>query len=292
MPCHTPLILEEDGARNTLSCGKCPVCINRRVDQWAFRMREEDRVSSSSFFFTFTYADGKATVTKNKFLTLDKNHWKFFIRRLRREEKGKIKYKACGEYGGSKTYGRPHFHAIMFNVDPEDFEFLGYDGNGFKKWRSEKMIRIWSHGNVDIGQVTSKSTAYIMKYLDKKHEVPLHSRDDRVVPYDMHSRGLGEAYVLDEGNVRYHKENLGDYTVSNHEGKRVVMPRYYREKLFTPEEINKQNIIILEKMNERSEEMRENFDINEEKFTFDEYVYRQKVAVYKKTKKRLAESSR
>ena len=57
MPCDTPYSVKPKGWLNAIDvpCGKCPNCKKRRVNEWVFRLQEEDKVSSTSYFITLTY---------------------------------------------------------------------------------------------------------------------------------------------------------------------------------------------------------------------------------------------
>lgn len=68
----------------------------------------------------------------------------------------------CGEYG--EKNGRPHFHALLFNVWFSDAEH--FRGKGERaEFRSAQLERIWGHGGCVLGQVTYESAAYVTRYL-------------------------------------------------------------------------------------------------------------------------------
>jgi len=235
MACDNPLWLKVKGVDTPVPCGKCPPCKKRRVSEWCFRITwEEENKATSSHFITLTYDTTHVPLTSNGFLTLRKKDLQDFFKRLRKNTgiKG-IKYYACGEYG-TKT-NRPHYHAIVFNCpDPEEYA---------KAW----TLNGAQIGGVDIGTVTSDSVAYCLKYIDKdsyREKRYRHSRDDREKEFPLMSQGLGKGYIENSSVRAYHKRDLSKNYVTNRSGYRVAMPRYYRTKLFTEQELDAQRAII------------------------------------------------
>jgi len=123
----------------------------------------------------------------------------------------RIKYYCVGEYG-SKTR-RPHYHGIYFNIHPKTLQHIAKDG--------------WDKGNVHVGSVTDKSINYVTKYIidrDYEHE------DQK--PFSMMSKGLGESYL--QKNAKWHTDAMRGYMM--HQGRRIAMPRYYKDRIFSEEE--------------------------------------------------------
>ena len=206
-------------------CGKCPVCIRRRVNSWVFRLLEEDKVSSSSYFITLTYDNDHVPISGNKFLTLDKTHLQKFWKKLRKKQKTKIKYYAVGEYG--ETFGRPHYHCIVFNV--ESPAFFG---------------ECWTAGKIDIGSVSGDSIGYCAGYINKGRLVPVHKMDDREKEFSVMSKGLGKSYLSPE-MVKYHKEDITRNYVTLKGGAKIALPRYYRDRIYNETEKTKQRFHII-----------------------------------------------
>lgn len=181
--CMTPFILKATKEREAISvpCGKCPLCIARRVSSWSFRLMQEMKTSSNAHFLTLTYGITNARFTRKGFMTIEKKELQLFFKRLRKahekeaKEKGtvppKIKYYAVGEYGGRTL--RPHYHAIVFNA-------------------SVHLIQsAWNLGHVHYGSVSGASIGYTLKYMSKKGKIPLHANDDRVPEFALMSKSLG-----------------------------------------------------------------------------------------------------
>jgi len=218
--CDSPFILKDLGI--PVPCGRCPPCKLRRVNQWVFRMMQEDMVSTSSHFVTLTYDTRYVPISKNGFMTLRKKDFQDYMKRLRKLcPDVKLKYYAVGEYGSQNQ--RPHFHAIIFNCpDTEMFYSAWKTGNDY-------------FGSVHVGTVSSDSIAYTVKYLDKQTFTRRFFRDDRTPEFSLMSKGLGKSYISKA--TGYHRADISVMYVSKLDGHKVAMPRYYRQKIFTPDQL-------------------------------------------------------
>lgn len=206
---------------HTFPCGKCPECLKRRVSGWSFRLMQEDKVSQSSLFVTLTYNTDHVPLTKNKFMSLCKKDVQLFFKRLRKYHGNKdqniIRYFVVGEYGSK--YGRPHYHLILFNSTIEGV---------LAAWRVDNS-RI---GDCHFGKVSGASVGYTLKYMMKPSKVPLHKNDDRVPEFQLCSKGLGKNY-LTKAMASWHYKDLENRMYLNiEEGKKIAMPRYYKDKLY------------------------------------------------------------
>lgn len=233
MACDTPYLAIERGSIKDgkiynediyVPCGRCPECKRRRVSDWVFRMEEEDSQSSSSLFVTLTYDTKKVPITKNGFMTLNLRDPQLFFKRLRKKTENTVRYYLVGEYGEKKM--RPHYHIILYNF--ADMELLN---------------SAWNLGTIHVGNCSGASVTYVAKYVDKIKVIPLHDRDDRKKEFSTMSKGIGETFV-NPNMIKYYKDNIQRLFVTRKDGIRVAMPRYYREKIFTKEEILKQNAYI------------------------------------------------
>ncbi|AXL15358.1 replication initiator protein [Microviridae sp.] len=218
-------------------CGKCPPCKSRRVNSWIFRLQQENLVSTSAYFITLTYAtDHVPILPTGPPLTLRKSDYQKFMKRLRKRNESTIKYYACGEYG-TKSF-RPHYHAIIFNVD--------YINHIFESWKL---------GDVHVGQVSEKSIAYTLKYIDKPQRIPLHMNDKRVPEFSLMSKGLGSNYI--DKAAKYHKADPNNRLfLTRPDGIKLAMPKFYRDKLFNEYERRNQNSHIAKTVAERDREDR------------------------------------
>lgn len=217
--CISPWTKEHEGKNLDLPCGKCHACRSARASQWSFRLNKEAEVSSSAFFITLTYDN--PPMTDNGFMNLCKKDIQDYMKRLRKLNRQKLKYYAVGEYG-TKT-SRPHYHIIMFNVDVETID---------KAW----SLNGKSLGHIHVGQVSEASTGYTLKYISKQGKIPMFELDDRQPEFSLMSKGLGKNYITQQ-MVKWHKANLFERMYVNlKDGKKVSMPRYYKEKIYTQDE--------------------------------------------------------
>lgn len=70
--------------RIPVPCGKCPNCLTRRANGWAFRIMHQERVSVSSLWVTLTYDPHSVRITPNGYMTLVKRDVQLFIKRIRK----------------------------------------------------------------------------------------------------------------------------------------------------------------------------------------------------------------
>jgi hypothetical protein len=234
--CLTPYIKE--GENMAFPCGKCPVCVRRRVSAWSFRLNKELERSDGGYFVTFTYNTKHVPITERGLMSLDKTDMQKYFKRLRKMHQGiPIKYVVVGEYGSDRA--RPHYHAIIFNAKEDDI---------IKAW----MLNGKSLGNVYFGEVNSNSVGYVMKYIGETKFRKKNYYDDRAPLFMCCSRHIGSNY-LTEAMVKWHKEDIDNRMyVPAKDGVRYSMPRYYKRKIYTDAE--REQVGLVQK--ERSEKER------------------------------------
>lgn len=263
MPCDSPYFIKLttprflDGKFVTsvnVACGKCQPCLKRRVNQWAFRLIQEDKRSTSAYFITLTYDTEHVPLTSRCNMTLRKKDLQNFFKRLRyhhekdgiylseikknnKIERKPIKYYACGEYGG--LFGRPHYHAIIFNAFPDNFEKawsecieLPSPSNPHGKWQPI--------GNIQYREADTASIFYTLKYMDKRESNQWSYDDELIKEFSIKSKGLGDNYITPE-SLNHHSSNLdNNYVMSgNH---KIALPRYYNKK-FWPDSLDENGFI-------------------------------------------------
>lgn len=270
MKCDDPhIVTTSRGDRVPVPCGRCPPCKQRRVNEWVFRLMQEDKNSVSAHFVTLTYDTRYVPISDNGFMTLKKSDFQDFMKRLRFNTgiQG-IKYYAVGEYGSKNK--RPHFHAIIFNVEDKEqyFKAWSVDGNQF--------------GTVHVGTVTGDSIAYTMKYIDKPGLIKKFSRDDRVPEFSLMSKGLGLSY-LSPAIVQYHKERIGELYVTKLSGHKCSMPRYYRKRIFTPFEQEQQLDLVQAAVHKAEIDDRRDWQLHySHRMTYDEYCDKRRLGRFTK----------
>lgn len=144
-----------------LPCGQCVGCRLERSRQWAVRCMHEAQMYERNCFITLTFRD--EDLPDN--LSLDVTYFQRFMKRLRFRFGDGIRFFHCGEYG--EKYGRPHYHACLFNFDFDD-KVLFKDVNGIKLYTSKSLEELWPFGFCTIGDVTFESAAYVARYIMKK----------------------------------------------------------------------------------------------------------------------------
>lgn len=231
--CITPIQLKKDTREAALKrdnfhtlevpCGRCIECLKQRVNSWYVRLMAERKVSESGYFITLTYDNQFLPYTDDGEITLNYRDIQLFFKRLRKLQSAKypnakkIRYFAVGEYG---TIGdRPHYHMLLFNVvDIEDVE------------------KAWKNGLIHVGELNDKTTFYTLKYALKYGRKWKKSEyeNTRVIEKALMSKGLGFEFLTD-GIKKFYKEDVTRPIIMLG-NKKLPLPRYYRDKLFTETE--------------------------------------------------------
>lgn len=146
----------------TIPCGQCVGCRLERSRQWAIRCMHEAAMHENNSFVTLTYDDDHLPDDSS----LDYRHFQLFMKRVRRNLNARVRFYMCGEYG--ETTSRPHYHACLFGLRPDDLYPWRKSGAGFQLYRSPLLERFWFRGSVEVGEVTFESAAYVARYIMKK----------------------------------------------------------------------------------------------------------------------------
>lgn len=275
--CLTPVTLRREYSdikgrmTNVVPCGKCPECLANRRHSWAFRLLQELKHSKSATFATLTYSPENEPISENGIPTLNKVDVQKFIKRLRKgyqspvkDESGKIispiKYYLCGEYG-EKTE-RPHYHAIIFNMSHEliNYPFRFQD--------------VWQHGFTSLGDVTAASIYYTTKYMMKGSWKPKGSEDDRQREFSNMSKGLGLKYLTPQMERYLLTQESPVATMEG--GQKIVMPRYFKQKVWSKQELHYMNLVAEREANEPFKDERHKSEWIKQKFSRFEQIKNQK----------------
>jgi hypothetical protein len=181
VPCYSPLKgyksrhnggltfrrSESAGEKMDVACGQCLGCRADHARTWAARMVHESQMHDQNCFITLTYEDEHMPrLFSGGPGTLYKPHFQKFMKRLRKRFSGrKIRYYQCGEYGDQLD--RPHYHAVLFNLDFSDKELLREDKGNFL-FISKTLSELWPYGFATIGEFSFDSAAYVAGYCLKK----------------------------------------------------------------------------------------------------------------------------
>lgn len=223
-------------------CGTCEACQTKKKQQWVFRLTEHFNHAYSAFFITLTYDNNSvpcyypltrriksvfgvkevtdflpSVCSPNTVPGVSKPDVQKFLKRLRKRlHPYKIKYFLCSEYGPNTC--RPHYHMILFDF-PKCFDIYDY------------IDACWDKGFFSISDVNSARIAYVAKYCVNPRE----SNIVRPREFMLCSKGIGIQFLTDEMRS-YLKRNLLSCIKKGDQVK--PLPRYYKEKVFTYEEMD------------------------------------------------------
>lgn len=159
MSCYFPWSPVGAGASRPLACGRCHGCRLEKARQWAVRCTHEASLHLENCFITLTFREAA--------WSLEYSLFQDFLKRLRfKFRPRKIGFFMSGEYGDVNS--RAHFHALLFNLDFPDREYLRTTRAGSKLYRSAILEQLWPHGFSSIGTVNFESAGYVARYAMKK----------------------------------------------------------------------------------------------------------------------------
>lgn len=224
-----------------IGCNRCMECRKKKGRDWQVRMNEELRNTKlKGYFMTMTFSDESLVELENVLnkrgcnlegYDLDNKIASLAVRRFterwRKKFKKSVRHWLVTEIGSNNTE-RIHIHGII--------------------WTNEDKLDIaerWGYGRVDTGKyVNAESVGYIVKYLykvDKKHK--------DYVPKMYVSNGIGSGY-LNRADSKLHKVEKGVKVIevyTTREGKKLALPIYYRNKIWSDEE---RELLWLEKLDQ------------------------------------------
>jgi len=196
----------------TYPCGKCPLCVRKRLSNWIFRIQKEQQRSLTTSFITLTYDDEHLPHNQS----VNKRDIQLFHKRLRkyRESESKwdnyaLRYICVSEYGTQATK-RPHYHLIAFNYPSH-----------------QEVEKIWGCGFVTVSNLTEKRIKYTFKYISKPAQTP----QGRNRNFQLTSQGIGANYLTPQ-MIEYHQRQIENCYISKPDGNKISIPKYYKSKLY------------------------------------------------------------
>lgn len=216
-----------------VACGKCYECRKKRAREWKIRLAEEIR-HEKSYFVTLTIDDEnlekikdelEIKETKGNENSIATTALRKFLERCRKKTKKSLKHWCVTELG--EDNGRIHLHGIFFGENAVQL-----------------IIEKWNYGYVFIGTFVNERTInYITKYM-LKDDINNREFSGKVLT----SPGIGAKYFEREDWKfnRYRGEDTREYYVFRN-GTKAMLPRYYREKIYSEEEREKLWIQKLDK---------------------------------------------
>lgn len=237
-----------------IPCGRCIGCRLKYSRVWADRCMAEASYYKDNVFLTLTYNNENLPKpnlledgTPSQFNPLVKRDLQLFIKRLRAKlPDQRIRYFACGEYGG--TSGRPHYHIILFNCRLDDVELLVRNEKEFRYYTSKTISDCWSYGFHIITKVNWSTCAYVARYVVKKQTgVGANIYDVHNIPpeFTLMSRkpGIGRKYYEDHALDIYGNGSF----LSTEDGSHRIYPNKYFDSLFDIEYPDVSAAISIEK---------------------------------------------
>lgn len=242
-------------------CGKCLYCLQRRSNNFAFRIACELKCSKfNPLFVTLTYNEdfipiaypprgsdfsesdipesdfyfsrGGSTLPDSKRQevcsdkcrsVLRREDFTRFLKRFRTKVDLRLRYFGCGEYGSpvDPIVGRPHFHFIIWSHDG----FISISD----LYRA--IVDSWHYGFVTIRNVSSAHVHYVAKYCCGKFftDNPF-SNNKSFRPFIACSKGLGKCFLTTQMK-KYIFDNLGNFTYLPINGEKFSLPRYIKDSL-------------------------------------------------------------
>lgn len=251
-------------------CGHCIGCRLDRSRIWAARCVFEAQMHEQNIFLTLTYDDDHLPADYG----LHKRDMQLFWKKLRKYTGIKLRYFYCGEYG--ETYGRPHYHAIVFGYRPSDLVLYSVR-SGNSLYLSPTLAKIWQNGFVSVGDVTFESAAYVAGYILKKQVGDKDYYQGREPPYVNMSRRPGIAY---DWFLRYKSDVYPNDFVIVRDGIKMRPPRYF-QFLYDREFDFSKDILPDTLKIKRIEGMRGKMIRSPTNFTFSRLDARHQVAILK-----------
>lgn len=270
MQCLTPFQVKD--LEQEVPCGKCYHCLRRRIGGWIFRINNQLKHSAPAFFVTLTYDTEHVPITANGYMTLKKSDLQNFFRILRKQTGKKIKYYAVGEYGENKH--RPHYHAILMGATQDEIK---------QAWRTKatKKVKGEAIGEIHFGDTQQAAIEYCFGYLQKGCKIPMHRKDDRQPKFQLFSKRLGLSYI-NERTRAWHLADLENRMYMPVGQDKFPMPRYFKEKLYTPEQ---REIIQAKQIPEGKKRLWEYMQkIVDQGHSFDDYIQQLNQMLSKKNK--------
>lgn len=239
MQCYYPRFIHpnNDPKGIFVPCGKCLPCRINRRREWTQRLLHESYYAQSAYFITLTYSEENVPLDENGNECVSKSDVQKFIQDLRNQYRNlniKIRYFVGSEYGPQT--GRPHYHAIIFNLPLDILQPSKDYIKGMPLIKKGSMINrkindIWDKGYCTIGELTRERCGYCAKYFVDKQEV-----DELQKPnFSLMSRrpGIGALHAQSiSDKVRY----FNSHSLLTDNGKYIAMPRYYGKKIYSDEE--------------------------------------------------------
>lgn len=221
-----------------IGCQKCIECRKQKAREWNVRLHEEIRHSKNGIFVTLTLSNESFTELsigeRAEGYELDNaiatKAVRRFLERWRKKYKKSVKHFLVTELGHQGTENI-HLHGLIWTDHNPD-----------------EIKRIWQYGyswlsTDNNGYVNETTINYITKYITKPDQ-----DHKEYKPIILCSKGIGNGYLCrtDSKNNIYQKEKTKEY-YKTRQGKKLALPKYYRNKIYTEEQREKLWLQLLDK---------------------------------------------
>lgn len=242
-----------------IGCGECIGCRLDYSREWANRGYLESTMWDNNYFVTLTLDDENIEIpefieTKEGFLFMEVENIEWmgtlvpkdlqdFLKRLREEFRTKynhtgIRFMAAGEYG--ETYGRPHYHLILFNTPfpTESFHNPKVKYEKYVYYENTILEKCWKKGWAQITECSWNTIAYVARYITKKINGPgseeEYAAKGQVKEFFRVSNqpGIGREYYEKHKEEIYKDDKV---LIRNAKGSHWVKPPTYFDKLYEKE---------------------------------------------------------
>lgn len=215
----------------SVPCGRCIGCIRDKARSWRVRLLHEHMFGNhtSCICLTLTISE----IYYEKFAKSEDSRksvaaaFRAFLDRLRYYcPNRKLPKRFFVSELGEKR-GRLHFHGFVWDCPLPESDFAKSWRYGFVGYRPLKSAKQLSY-----------ATKYISKAAERHH-----------VPYIFVSPGLGKGYLERADWLRWHHSPDGDLPVHNcvrFDSFVYALPRYYRDKIFSDDEIRGLKAVLSE----------------------------------------------
>ena len=214
-----------------VACGKCFECRKKKAREWNIRLSEDIR-HFKAWFITLTIDDTnmEKIMAEMGLKSLKHNEnsvagfaLRRFLERVRKETKKSLRHWCVTELGEDND--RIHLHGIFFGENTPD-----------------KIIKHWKYGFVFIGTFVSERTInYITKYM-LKDDIKHREFSGKVFT----SAGIGSGYFKrNDWKFNQYEKGKTRETYVYRNGTRAMLPRYYRDKIYSDDE---KELLWLEKL--------------------------------------------
>lgn len=218
---NVPICQDERTLYVPVGCGYCSECRNQKANSWKIRLQKEFEEDNKGLFFTFTISDESIEKLNESEMNYDANliatkAVRLYLERIRKETGKSVKHWLVTELGENETE-RIHIHGIIWS-------------------HNEAVLNKWGYGNVVVKKFWGERTInYIVKYMMKVPE-----KHEEYIPKILCSKGIGANYLKTYDAEQNKFKGCGgletNETIRLRNGKKIGLPIYYRNKIYTEQE--------------------------------------------------------